>query len=46
VAPEDIRELFSVFGAVDLRRLFGGTGIFADGTMFALVHDEGRLPED
>ena len=39
MAPEDIRELFSVFGAVDLRRLFGGTGIFADGTMFALVHD-------
>jgi DNA transformation protein and related proteins len=39
VAPEDIRELFSVFGPVEVRRLFGGAGIFADGTMFALVHD-------
>src|SRR5713226_2162251 len=39
VAPDDIRELFSVFGAVEVRRLFGGAGIYADGTMFALVHD-------
>jgi DNA transformation protein and related proteins len=39
VAPDDIRELFSVFGPVEVRRLFGGAGIFADGTMFALVHD-------
>jgi DNA transformation protein and related proteins len=37
VAPDDIRELFSAFGPVDVRRLFGGAGIFADGTMFALV---------
>jgi len=39
MAPEDIRELFSAFGPVDVRRMFGGAGIFADGTMFALVHD-------
>ena len=39
MAPDDIRELFSVFGAVEVRRLFGGAGIYADGTMFALVHD-------
>jgi DNA transformation protein len=39
MAPDDIRELFSVFGAVEVRRMFGGAGIFADGTMFALVHD-------
>ena len=39
MALDDIRELFSVFGPVEVRRLFGGAGIFADGTMFALVHD-------
>jgi DNA transformation protein and related proteins len=39
VSPDDIRELFAAFGPVDVRRMFGGAGIFADGTMFALVHD-------
>ena len=35
----DIKELFSVFGPVDARRMFGGAGIYADGTMFALLAD-------
>ncbi|MGA7488789.1 MAG: TfoX/Sxy family protein [Xanthobacteraceae bacterium] len=39
MTPDDIRELFRVFGPVEVRRLFGGAGIFADGTMFALVSD-------
>jgi len=39
VSPDDIRELFAAFGPVAVRRMFGGAGIFADGTMFALVHD-------
>jgi DNA transformation protein len=39
VSPDDIRELFSAFGSVEVRRLFGGAGIYADDTMFALVHD-------
>ncbi len=39
MAPEDIRELFSAFGTVTVRRLFGGAGIYAGDTMFALVHD-------
>jgi DNA transformation protein len=39
VAPEDIRELFAAFGAVTVRRMFGGAGIYAEATMFALVHD-------
>jgi DNA transformation protein len=39
VSPDDIRELFSVFGPVEVRRLFGGSGIYAGGTMFALVHE-------
>jgi DNA transformation protein len=39
VAPEDIRELFVAFGVVTVRRMFGGAGIYAEETMFALVHD-------
>ena len=39
MTPDDIRELFSAFGPVDVRRMFGGAGIYADGTMFALVHE-------
>jgi DNA transformation protein len=35
--PEYIRELFSAFGPVSLRRMFSGAGIFADGLMFGLV---------
>jgi DNA transformation protein len=37
VSPDDIVELFSVFGPVTVRRLFGGAGVYADGTMFALI---------
>jgi DNA transformation protein and related proteins len=39
VSPDDIRELFAAFGPVSVRRMFGGAGVFVDGTMFALVHD-------
>ena len=39
MAPDDIRELFRVFGPVEVRRMFGGAGIYAEGTMFALVSD-------
>ena len=39
MAPDDIVELFSVFGPVSVRRMFGGAGIYADGTMFALIAD-------
>jgi DNA transformation protein len=35
-----IQDLFAAFGPVDVRRMFGGAGIFADGTMFALVVDD------
>ena len=35
--PDHIRELFAGFGAVAVRRLFGGAGLFADGVMFGLV---------
>jgi DNA transformation protein and related proteins len=39
VTPDDIQELFAVFGTVSVRRMFGGAGIYADETMFALVAD-------
>jgi len=37
VQPDDIRDLFRAFGPVSVRRMFGGAGIYADGTMFALI---------
>ena len=39
MTADDIQELFSAFGVVAVRRMFGGAGIYADGTMFALVAD-------
>jgi DNA transformation protein len=35
--PDDIRELFSAFGPVTVRRMFSGAGVFCDGLMFALI---------
>jgi DNA transformation protein and related proteins len=37
---ESIRELFEEFGPVDVRRMFGGAGVFVDGLMIALVSRE------
>lgn len=34
-----IRELFQHFRPVDVRRMFGGAGIFCDGLMIGLVFD-------
>src|SRR4029077_5201900 len=39
VDPDTIRELFAEFGAVQVRRMFGGAGVYADGLMSALVSD-------
>src|SRR5579862_2100004 len=36
---EFIRELFAPFRHVDVKRLFGGAGLFAGGLMFGLVFD-------
>lgn len=35
-----IRELFAEFAPVDVRRMFGGVGIFVEGRMIALVSRE------
>ncbi len=37
--PDHIVELFSAFGPVVVRRMFGGAGIFANGRMLGLVDD-------
>jgi DNA transformation protein len=37
MTPDDIRDLFSAFGPVDMRRMFSGAGLFVDGVMIALV---------
>jgi DNA transformation protein len=37
--PEFIRELFSQFRPVTVRRMFRSAGIFCDGVMFGLVSD-------
>jgi DNA transformation protein and related proteins len=36
---EFIRELFTPFGVVTVKRMFGGAGIWSDGLMFGLVFD-------
>ena len=38
--PAHIRELFAAFGPVDVRRMFGGAGVFVDDMMIALVAQE------
>lgn len=35
-----IKEQFSGFGPVTVRRMFGGAGVYQDGLMFALIADE------
>ena len=37
--PDYIAELFAVFGAVQVRRMFDGAGLYACGVMFGLVCD-------
>jgi DNA transformation protein len=36
---ERVVELFAAYGAVAVRRMFGGAGVFAEGLMIALVVD-------
>ncbi len=37
--PDHIRELFSQFRPVEVRRMFGGAGVIADGLTFAIVFE-------
>jgi DNA transformation protein len=40
VDAEFIRELFSAFGAIYIRRMFGGADLYAGEVMFGLVSDD------
>jgi DNA transformation protein len=37
---DNLKEVFSPFGRVEARAMFGGHGLYHDGLMFALVADE------
>ncbi|MFA6266928.1 MAG: TfoX/Sxy family protein [Pseudolabrys sp.] len=37
---EFVHDLFRDFGTVQIKRMFGGAGIFADGVMFGLIADD------
>jgi DNA transformation protein and related proteins len=42
-----LRDVFSVFGPISIRNMFGGKGIYADGLIIAAVMDDGlRLKAD
>lgn len=38
--PEHLQEIFATFAPVEVRKMFGGYGIFHQGVMFALAADE------
>ena len=40
VNPEHLSELFAAFGRVEVRNMFGGAGIYAEGVMFGLLVDD------
>ena len=35
--PDVVRDLFAEFGPIEVRRMFGGAGVFVDGLMIALI---------
>jgi DNA transformation protein len=37
VEDDFLHDVFSAFGRISIRRMFGGKGIYRDGSMFALV---------
>jgi DNA transformation protein len=41
--PDILRDLFSSFRPITVRRMFGGAGLYADGVMFALWSSGGTL---
>ena len=38
--PDRFDDLFAPFGKIAVRRMFGGEGLFRDGLMFAIVHED------
>ena len=37
---ENLHEVFTLFGAIETKRMFGGHGVYHEGLMFALVADD------
>ena len=40
---ERIRDLFDGVGPISTRKMFGGLGIYSEGTIFAVLMSDGRL---
>ena len=38
---DHIKDLFSEFGDITIRKMFGGAGIYCDGAIFAITGDDG-----
>ena len=38
---DHLKDLFSPFGDITIRKLFGGAGVYCDGVIFAITGDEG-----
>jgi len=36
-----LKDLFAPFGAITIRKMFGGAGVYCDGAIFAITGDEG-----
>ena len=36
-----LKDLFSPFGVITIRKMFGGAGVYCDGAIFAITGDEG-----
>lgn len=37
---QHLADVFRLFGSIGLKRMFSGHGLFRDGLMFGLIHDE------
>ncbi len=35
-----VKDLFAPFGAISVRKMFGGAGVYCDGRMFAIIGDD------
>lgn len=40
---ETVRDLFAGVGPITVRKMFGGLGIYSDGTIFAVMMSDGTL---
>lgn len=38
---EFVKDLFSPFGDISIRKMFGGAGVYCDGVIFAITGEEG-----